>query len=174
MTNLDSPSDQPNSDVFADFERQLQGRSLGPGPSNRSEILYQCGFAAGLASATQSLPTKQHIPTASLRWQQLSLAALVLLSISLSLHGVHYMKSMKIDTPPSHSSIVAPSSIASQLPHRASFAESNRSQSPRPRDWIRYSNESTPLFPIIQPLDFNSAAQTLQPNDVQRFLQGEV
>jgi hypothetical protein len=174
MTNFDSPTDDPNGDTFADFEQQLRIHSLGPGPSKQSEILYQCGFAAGRASAIQSFQTNQNLSTAVRRWQRLSLVACVLLCISLTLHGMRTFQGVKSDPPLSPPAIAAHGSIASQLPREPFSTESSSNRSLRPRDWVRYSNDATLSFPNIQPLEFNNAAQTLQPNDVQRFLQGEV
>lgn len=81
MTNGSQENMEPDLDnpVLAAFERRLRNQSLGEGPEKRDEILYQCGFAAGMESTRK----RQHSITQ--RWRGLSIAASLLALISISM-----------------------------------------------------------------------------------------
>lgn len=69
------PGDEPS-----EFELMLRNQSLGPTPSNRSELLYRCGYAAGVAAATTPLRHN------ALRWRRVGLAASFIACVSVASH----------------------------------------------------------------------------------------
>lgn len=83
MTNGSQENMEPDIDnpELAAFERRLRNQSLGEGPEKRDEILYQCGFAAGIESTRK----QQHSITR--RWRGLSIAASLLAMISISMQA---------------------------------------------------------------------------------------
>lgn len=73
----------PNNDLNAgseeelsEFERSLGKRSLGTGPDRRGELMYECGYAAGVTA------TQKNSRRTIVRWRGVGLAASVLACIS--------------------------------------------------------------------------------------------
>jgi hypothetical protein len=63
------PNAAEYEDPLSDFERQLRARELGASPERRGELMYQCGYAAGV-SATQKSSAR-----ATKRWRLVGLVA---------------------------------------------------------------------------------------------------
>lgn len=78
---MTSEMNQPkNEDELSPFEQRLRDQSLGPRPGNLGEIMYECGYAAGV---TASRKITRVVTT---RWQVVSLAASALACLSFSSH----------------------------------------------------------------------------------------
>jgi len=75
---------EPIDDAFTNFERMLQSRFLGPAPTNRDGLIYECGYNAGVSA------TKNKIQQTATRWRAVGLAASVLTCVSLSFHYVSF------------------------------------------------------------------------------------
>lgn len=69
-----------NNDVLTKFEQRMRSQSLGPGPTRRAELMYECGYAAGAAASRNKA---QRLTT---RWRVFSMVASVLACVSLSSH----------------------------------------------------------------------------------------
>ena len=82
---MNHPHDDVNDSQVGDaseFETMLRNQSLGPAPSNRSELIYRCGYAAGVAAAATPL---RH---SALRWRRVGLAASFIACVSFASHFV--------------------------------------------------------------------------------------
>ncbi len=78
---MNNELNQPeNNDALSPFEQRLRDQSLGPRPSHLGEIMYECGYAAGVAASQK----KTRVVTT--RWQVVSLAASALACLSFSSH----------------------------------------------------------------------------------------
>lgn len=81
--NMNHPHDD-NDDLregdASELELMLRNQSLGPAPSNRSELLYRCGYAAGVAATTTPLRHN------ALRWRRVGLAASFIACVSFASH----------------------------------------------------------------------------------------
>ncbi len=80
MNNASNKPEQGVDDQLSEFERRLRARSLGSRTHHRWDILYQCGYAAGVAE------TKKQTHRATVRWRLVGLAASVLACVSFSSH----------------------------------------------------------------------------------------
>jgi len=171
--------DQPNC-PDEDFEHFLKQQRLGP-PVNRSgELLYQCGYAAGLAAAQQ-----QSKATTS-RWRLVGLAAAAVACVSLGLN-VLSMSQMPSDQSLARvDSAVGSQAAETPSPHDdkrvwESFIAKQRPPVPeQSAGTLRASSWRLPL-PDIQatsqsPVPAVPAAnhKILQPNDYHLLIQGEV
>lgn len=65
-----------------DLEAALRSRSLGGGPADRDQIMYRCGYAAGIASAAKQPARKLA------QWQLIGAAASILAVASLAVHFI--------------------------------------------------------------------------------------
>jgi hypothetical protein len=104
----------PHDDIYdlqggdaSEFELMLRNQSLGPAPSNRSELLYRCGYAAGVAAAATPL---RH---SALRWRRVGLAASFIACLSFA---SHFFKSNALQ---SNTKIVETRDVAKQMPSPA-------------------------------------------------------
>lgn len=78
---MNNELNQPkNNDELSTFEQRLRHQSLGPRPGHLGEIMYECGYAAGVSASRK----KTRVVTT--RWQVVSLAASALACISFSSH----------------------------------------------------------------------------------------
>ena len=71
MNNSSNDPCDDHDERFSPFERMLRDHSLVAGPQNRGELLYKCGYAAGVAEARLKLER------ATRRWRVVGLAASV-------------------------------------------------------------------------------------------------
>lgn len=69
-----------HNDELSPFEQRLRDQSLGPRPGHLGEIMYECGYAAGIAAS------QKKTRVATTRWQVVSLAASALACLSFSSH----------------------------------------------------------------------------------------
>ncbi len=67
-----------NNDELSPFEQRLRDQPLGPRPSHLGEIMYECGYAAGVTASQK----KTRVVTT--RWKVVSLAASALACLSFS------------------------------------------------------------------------------------------
>ncbi len=72
------PNLTQGNEVWTQFEQRLRGQRLGPATDQRDTILYECGFAAGVAEAYKESSRR------TIRWQAVGLAAAVLAAASLT------------------------------------------------------------------------------------------
>lgn len=78
---MNNELNQPkNNDELSPFEQRLRDQSLGPRPSHLGEIMYECGYAAGVAAS------RKRTRVVTTRWQVVSLAASALACLSFSSH----------------------------------------------------------------------------------------
>ncbi len=78
---MNNELNQPkNNDELSPFEQRLRDQSLGPRPSHVGEIMYECGYAAGVAAS------RKRTRVVTTRWQVVSLAASALACLSFSSH----------------------------------------------------------------------------------------
>lgn len=68
----------PEDGALNQFEKQLRRQPLGPTAKQRDTIIYECGYEAGMAEASQQSRK------ATRRWQGISLAAAILAAVSLA------------------------------------------------------------------------------------------
>lgn len=107
---MNHPHDDINDSqvgAASEFESMLRNQSLGPAPSNRSELLYRCGYAAGVAAAA---PPLRHN---ALRWRRVGLAASFIACVSFA---SHFLKSNAFQ---SNTKNVETLGVAKQLPSPA-------------------------------------------------------
>jgi hypothetical protein len=189
MTDNSNTSRNPefNRRDLAEFEQHLRAHSLGDGPENRDDILYQCGFAAGVA-----LLRKQQQSTAS-HWRTLSIAASLLATISLSMQlwsSLQYDqkqqdgRTVQHRTPENRVSIdrddfaVRQSSDLNQfLTHRQMSSNSTsvqkRTAKLRHEEIDQVVTEQEDINAVVFPTTLDSHPQTLQPKDHSLILSGE-
>ncbi len=178
--------DQPNC-PDEDFEHFLKQQRLGS-PVNRSgELLYQCGYAAGLAAA------RQQTKAMTSRWRLVGLAASAVACVSLGLN-VLSMSQMPGDES------LAQSDLQLDLPDDLQATETASAPGSRSgeRLWENLLTQQRPLvqepgamtlrasswklpLPDIQATIQNSVPlvpganhKILQPNDYHLLFQGEV
>lgn len=72
MSDLGNQSMPDDSGEWDEFELQLRARPLGSSSPRRDDLLYQCGYAAGVAAS------REQGRNSVLRWQALSVAAALL------------------------------------------------------------------------------------------------
>ncbi|MBM4075950.1 MAG: hypothetical protein FJ267_09935 [Planctomycetes bacterium] len=78
---MNSKTNQPgNDDGMSPFELKLRSQSLGPNASQRGEVMYACGYAAGMEAANRKAQGVTN------RWRVVSLVASIFLCISISSH----------------------------------------------------------------------------------------
>lgn len=78
---MNNELNQPEKNVeLSPFEQGLRNQSLGPRPSHLGEIMYECGYAAGVAAS------RKRTRVVTTQWQVVSLAASALACLSFSSH----------------------------------------------------------------------------------------
>jgi hypothetical protein len=85
MNNAQNPSERDDQPL-SEFELELGQQSLGSGPRHVGGVMYQCGYAAGVAEAKK----QTHRTTTRYRFFALAasiFASVLLTSHFLSLHG---------------------------------------------------------------------------------------
>ena len=169
-----------------DFEGVLRQQSIGPATQQSAELMYRCGFAAGMSAASRRFKSRVA------RWQGLALSAATLACLAVGWHMFHF-PAQQTDQ----------SSALIQLPHEsASFVEMSPMATPskeRPvqsrwnaeepagvlravakdlqildRDLSATSLRSAPAVPITNPEGHNLRPHILQPTDYHSLLQGDV
>lgn len=162
---------------FSDFERLLRQRPLGTAVEYNGELLYRCGYAAGMAAASRTASTVTN------RWRLVGLAAAAVACLSLGLHGAAYLLAPDDDT------VVQASSPSAEIEPPAAMSASGRTWSgllaqQRPRDgeqpftlrastW-RLRLPDIPATIPATPLVPDAGDKILQPNDYDLLLQGEL
>lgn len=189
MTNNSNENMGPefNRGDFAEFERQLQAHSLGEGPENRDDILYQCGFAAGVA-----LLRKQQQSTAN-HWRMLTIAAslLAIISLSMQLRSIlqydskqHDQQIVQHEIPEKQTSIDRDEFAKRQsfdlnqfLTHRQmssnSISVQTRTANLRREEIDQVLTEQDDASSVVFPTTLDRRHQTLQPKDYSLILSGE-
>lgn len=177
-----------DGDGISGFEKRLNEQTLGSLPENRDEILYQCGYAAGLvANQRQQMRHLHH-------WRCIGIAASIVATFSLSAHLV-----MNIKITPGSSDIAVenskPSTSTQSIPNAAttdnfvvhlnersqhesegndSYRTTAQSSRLRLEDFIEQDNwPSTTIQPIVFPSVNESDHKPLQPKDSLSVLTGE-
>ena len=166
----DPVSGVPN--VGVGFERELRNRSLGRGPADRDQVMYQCGYAAGLASAAKQ-PTKKIA-----QWRLLSAAASILAIASLASHFVL----VPTDPPSKPVAEVTPRASDSAPQAKSDVWLTALTRGPatntRAREGMTtvraLDSESASGHQSIFSLDWHDSIQSdLQPSDFTNFLNGD-
>ena len=78
---MNNELNQPkNNDEWSPFEQRLRDQALCPQLGHLGEIMYECGYAAGVAAS------RKRTRVVTTRWQVVSLAASALACLSFSSH----------------------------------------------------------------------------------------
>ncbi len=171
--------DQPNC-PDEDFEHFLKQQRLGP-PVNRSgELLYQCGYAAGLAAA------QQQTKATTSRWRLVGLAAAAVACVSLGLN-VFSMSQMprgeslaRVDPAVDSQTTETPSSIDDKRGWESILLKQRPPVAEQAGGTLRASSWKLPLPEIQATIQGSVPAvpaanpKILQPNDYHLLIQGEV
>lgn len=179
MNNPNNVPHQDSDDQFRQFERQLRDRSFGSGPRQRDQLLYQCGYAAGVASK------KNELGRATGRWRAIGIAASMLACVSL------FVQLRSFETDDSSHAGMERSETPSQ-------AEAGKTKQTAVSDhWftklteehqadrhdlgtLRASGSMQSFSEVDEPQSDDTPTEraehesTLQPRDFPRFLKGEV
>jgi len=171
--------DQPNC-PDEDFEHFLKEQRLGP-PKNRSgELLYQCGYAAGLAAA------QQQTNSATKRWRLVGLAAAAVACVSLGLNvlSISQMPSdeslARVDSAVESQTTETPSSHDDKRGWESFLAQQRPPVPEQVEGTLRASSWKLPLPEIQATIQGSVPAvpaanpKILQPNDYYLLIQGEV
>lgn len=163
-------SDVPDDGVR--FEMELRNRSLGRGPADRDQIMYQCGYAAGLASAA-----KQPARTIA-QWRLIGAVASVLAVASLASHLVSVPTI--VPSKPVAEVTERTSDTASQLTSSVWLTALTRgpTKNAKTRDAMTtvrtFNSESTSVNEGSFSMDWLDANHSvLQPRDFTNFLNGD-
>lgn len=80
MSESNNHPEQNPDDQLGEFELRLRERTLGSSPERRDELMYHCGYAAGVAE------TRMQSHRMTMRWRAVGLAASLLACVSLLAH----------------------------------------------------------------------------------------
>ena len=164
----DNYSSVENDDLRA-FEQQLQRRSLGNGPCQRDSILYQCGYAAGVA--TTGNQTRLRIR----RWNALGIAASLAACVSLTFHMISDIDASKHPTPSeTMAQVIAdrPSDSWAELLASAQTMDSINSRHLTTAGKLPL-NQQDDVGPMKLPTDASMKGPVLRPSDFTFFLNGD-
>lgn len=184
------PADQ--AEQADEFERFLQQQPLGPPTEHGSELLYQCGYAAGMVAAQRQAHSSIQ------RWRLVGLAAASIACLALGLNAYPTAQ-----TPPVVETVAQANSASSETPATSSETSTSNG-SPQPvgsrdmeRRWNRLLTQQrpddpsqattprpstwTPPLPEIParvqgsvPAAPAANQKILQPNDYHLLMQGDV
>ncbi len=185
MNGLRNESTPADGDDWDEFELQLRKRSLGGAPPRRDEILFQCGYAAGVAA------TNQQLIQGVQRWRVLGLVASLLACASMATQ-LFSIESASTQPEAANQSlaIVQPNSsepiepIETMPPVLPPASESwitrltQQRQGDGRRNTILRANATelndANLDGLLVPSNRDPSETILQPRDFPLFLQGEV
>lgn len=91
MKNEHDPLGKHSEDDLDGFEQSLQARSIGAPADHKGVLMYQCGYAAGIA-----VSKKRSAKTAT-RWRVVGVAASMIASLSLVSHFLPFK--VRMDDP---------------------------------------------------------------------------
>ena len=80
MSESNNHPEQNPDDQLGEFELRLRERTLGSSPERRDELMYHCGYAAGVAE------TRMQSHRMTMRWRAVGLVASLLACVSLLAH----------------------------------------------------------------------------------------
>ena len=175
MNNSNNDPGDELDERFSPFESMLRDHSLGAGPQKRGELLYECGYAAGVAEA------KKQLERTTRRWRVVGLAASVVAcgSLVLQLRSFESNNSNQVvvERPvnPDQGEAVPTKHNAASDHWLAQLAMERRTVG-QDRDVLRASSsmqifsEQNDLASELTPVGPFSQESTLQPGDFQQFL----
>ncbi len=182
MSDLGNQSMPDDSGEWDEFELQLRARPLGSSSPRREDLLYQCGYAAGVAASR-----KQRCATV-LRWQAFSVAAALLACAALAANFLSDDESTssakqavlnKQDTREEVKVIDSANKQASDSIWVA-LLTGNRSVDAQRRGHLRTTGmtlgdwEADEIEGFVVPMSPDGRGTILQPRDSSLFLQGGI
>ncbi len=177
MSNSQAQASE-DPEPWDEFELQLRAQVLGAGPQRRDQVLYECGFQAGVAEAKRSL---RHTAR---RWRALGVAASLAALASLAAHffpanSASFKNSVVQrtgDVDPVHAA--APRVSPTSDPWLAQWTKA-RGDERRNLSTLRASDSVLTITeqrqpPLdVEPYEPDQTEPILQPRDLSLYLRGE-
>lgn len=173
---MNNELNQPkNEGELSPFEQRLRDQSLGPRPGHLGEIMYECGYAAGVAASRR----RTRVVTA--RWQVVSLAAIAIACLSFSTHFFSAEVNRSDQTGKRNSDNVAQQQSTEVEPKVAANAwvmHLTRSRQPdertagtlRASETLNGAENSRELVDGLESVPFTAPNSPLRPSDFPLFL----
>lgn len=182
MSDLGNQSMPDDSGEWDEFELQLRAQPLGSSSPRRDDLLYQCGYAAGVAASR-----KQRHATV-LRWQAFSAAAALLACAALAANFLSDDESTsnakqavleKQDTREANEATGSANKQAAK-PVWVALLTEDRSVDAQRRGHLRTTGmtlgdwEADEIEGFVVPMSPDGRGAILQPRDSSLFLQGGI
>lgn len=181
MSDLGNQSMSDDSGEWDEFELQLRARPLGSSSPRRDDLLYQCGYAAGVAAS------REQGRNSVLRWQALSVAAALLACTAFAANFLpdeskSNAKRVVLNKQVTRGASEATGSASKQASDSVwgALLTENRSVDVQRRGHLRTTGmtlgdwEADEIEGFVVPMSPDGRGAILQPRDSSLFLQGGV
>lgn len=170
MRNLNDEGNPDGAPDDFEFAQKLRLEPLGGGPVRRDRVLYECGYAAGLAAGTKKLRANKIL------WQSATIEATLLGCLSLVTH-FYPVRSTANHVGFVRSETIAPRQSNPLAESMTAFGDNPDHQRTESiwRPTTRVSDfQFAPVISVGSPQAPSSAERPLRPGDTQNFLNGGV